>query len=65
MREPEDVRSSIEKSLADLQVDYIDLMLIHSPHSDNAEGTRGHDVIEMYVSPLFFMFWYSALVIEM
>ena len=49
IRKPEDIRNSIEKSLKDLQLDYIDLFLIHSPHSDNKEGTRGHDIIEMYV----------------
>ena len=49
VRKPEDIRNSIAKSLKDLQVDYIDLMLIHSPHSDNEEGSRGHDIIEMYV----------------
>ena len=58
VRKPEDIRKSVENSLKDLQIDYIDLMLIHSPHSDNEEGARGHDIIEMYVIYLFILIMY-------
>ena len=49
VREPEDIRNSIDRSLEQLQLEYIDLVLIHSPHSIRSEGQRGRDVIEMYV----------------
>ena len=48
VRDPKEIRESIENSLKFLQIDYIDLMLIHSPHSQNKKGLRGHDVIELY-----------------
>jgi len=48
LHRPEDIRQSVEKSLKDLQCDYIDLMLIHSPHSHCEQGKRGQDVIEKY-----------------
>merc|ERR1712228_834156 len=48
MRKPQQVRDSIDRSLKELNVDYIDMILIHSPHTDNKEGKRGHDVIEIY-----------------
>jgi len=47
-RTPQEVRDSIDKSLADFDLKYIDLFLIHSPHSKNKEGERGKDVIETY-----------------
>eukprot|EP00486_Rosalina_sp_Unknown_P003685 CAMPEP_0201575570 /NCGR_PEP_ID=MMETSP0190_2-20130828/20857_1 /ASSEMBLY_ACC=CAM_ASM_000263 /TAXON_ID=37353 /ORGANISM="Rosalina sp." /LENGTH=678 /DNA_ID=CAMNT_0048005375 /DNA_START=26 /DNA_END=2062 /DNA_ORIENTATION=- len=48
VRDPKEIRESIENSLKYLQTDYIDLMLIHSPHSQNRNGLKGHDVIELY-----------------
>eukprot|EP01084_Bolivina_argentea_P291409 500836_1 len=47
IRKPEEVRASIEKSLHDLQT-YIDLFLIHSPHTQCKQGERGKDVIGVY-----------------
>ena len=49
VREPQDIRHSIDESLNHLQLEYIDLVLIHSPHSIRPQGQRGHDLIEMYV----------------
>ena len=48
IREPNKIRESIESSLNDLQLDYIDLFLIHSPHTKNKDSDRGHDVINLY-----------------
>ena len=45
-RKLNEVRQSIENSLRDLQLDYIDLFLIHCPLTENPVGTRGHDIIE-------------------
>ena len=52
VREPQDIRNSIDRSLDRLQLEYIDLVLIHSPHSIRPSGQRGHDLIEMYVGSL-------------
>jgi len=48
VRSPQDIRDSIDRSLAFLNVSYLDMMLIHSPHTLNEVGQRGQDVIEMY-----------------
>ena len=48
IRQPQDVRDSIAASLANLQTPFIDLFLIHSPHSSNKQGERGMDVINAY-----------------
>eukprot|EP01084_Bolivina_argentea_P003531 6642_1 len=48
IREPDGIRNSINNSLKNLNTKYIDLMLIHSPHTYSTYGKRGNDVIEMY-----------------
>lgn len=49
-RDLDRVREGIEESLRLLQTEFIDLYLIHSPHSDIAEGAgkRGTDVLDIY-----------------
>ena len=47
-RKEDEVRDSIDKSLADLKSEYIDLFLIHSPHSLSPIGKRGDDVCNIY-----------------
>ena len=49
-RKLDEVRQSVENSLRDLQLDYIDLFLIHCPLTENPKGSRGHDIIEQYVT---------------
>mmetsp|Transcript_65642 Transcript_65642/g.80357 ORF Transcript_65642/g.80357 Transcript_65642/m.80357 type:complete len:337 (-) Transcript_65642:135-1145(-) len=39
---------SLERSLKNLQTNYIDMVLVHSPHTDKAKPYRGYDVIEIY-----------------
>ena len=46
-RKRAEVRESVERSLRNLQT-YVDLFLIHSPHSDSRPGERGQDVLDMY-----------------
>eukprot|EP01084_Bolivina_argentea_P289343 496818_1 len=55
MRNMNDIRNAIEQSLKSLKTDYIDLYLIHSPHtiydkSDGYNGTEkaGSDVLKIY-----------------
>eukprot|EP00484_Ammonia_sp_Unknown_P024829 CAMPEP_0197035990 /NCGR_PEP_ID=MMETSP1384-20130603/13625_1 /TAXON_ID=29189 /ORGANISM="Ammonia sp." /LENGTH=229 /DNA_ID=CAMNT_0042466111 /DNA_START=31 /DNA_END=717 /DNA_ORIENTATION=+ len=47
-RKPDEIRECIEQSLKELQVEYIDLMLIDSPHSNSLSGAKGNDVIDLY-----------------
>ena len=42
------IRNAIDKSLKDLQIDYVDAFLIHSPHSCYDKGQRGQDVVDIY-----------------
>eukprot|EP01084_Bolivina_argentea_P173340 300222_1 len=48
IRKLDEVRQCINDSLSDLQLDYIDLFLIHRPYTNNPTGSRGYDVIEQY-----------------
>eukprot|EP01084_Bolivina_argentea_P003532 6643_1 len=47
VRDKESCRKCIDESLKNLKMDYIDLLLIHSPHSDDKEK-RGQDVMDLY-----------------
>eukprot|EP01084_Bolivina_argentea_P122648 217337_1 len=48
LRNDAEIRAQIELSLKKLKLNYIDLFLIHSPHSLCAKGQRGQDVINIY-----------------
>jgi len=47
IRKRADVIESVDSSLRNLQT-YVDLFLIHSPHSQNEVGARGEDVLDVY-----------------
>eukprot|EP01083_Nonionella_stella_P029959 82288_1 len=38
----------VNQTLKEFQTDYIDLYLIHSPHTSAEKGKRGRDVVEVY-----------------
>eukprot|EP01084_Bolivina_argentea_P097856 175906_1 len=42
------VRKAVNKSLNEFQTNYIDLYLIHSPHTSLKKDNRGQDVIQVY-----------------
>lgn len=48
VRDKETCRKCIDDSLKNLKTDYIDLMLIHSPHTDQPKGKRGQDIVDLY-----------------
>ena len=48
-RDMDQVKQGIEESLRLFQTEYIDLYLIHSPHTNVVEeGKRGSDVLDIY-----------------
>ena len=48
VRDKDKCIQSLEDSLKFLKTKYIDLVLIHSPHSDAPEGKKGEDIVELY-----------------
>ena len=48
LRNDAEIRAQIELQMKNLQIEYIDAFLIHSPHSLCDKGQRGQDVINVY-----------------